>query len=45
MKKVRANKNKKMRSLRRPKGKNHYTWKWLMPYGQFLKKKLYGKYK
>jgi hypothetical protein len=40
MKKVRANKNSKMRSLRRPHGKKHYNWKWLMPYDVYLKKTL-----
>lgn len=29
-----------MRSLRRPTGKKHHVWKWLMPYGLFLDKKL-----
>lgn len=41
MRKVRANKNSKMRSLRKPSGpKHHYNWKWLMPYDVYLKKKL-----
>lgn len=39
MKNIRANKNSKLRSLRGVKKKRHYIWKWLMPYGDYLKKK------
>lgn len=35
MKKVRANKNRKLRSLR----KKGAIWKWLMPYGKYIKLK------
>lgn len=34
-----GNKNKKRRSFKWTKKKSHYTWKWLMPKGLFLKKK------
>jgi len=40
MKKVRGNYNSKDRSFRRPKGKTHHCYKWLMPYGLYLDKQL-----